>query len=479
MPDLTTMEDWEKKLKDIPIINGLLPAVVIDMSQQSITVLSVNGSMVTIPWVGLAWARKQINADYLGAKPSKASDVVKLGDVVRIRETSQGWYLAQAPKAEASFIALNPKNGDILALVGGFDFRQSSFNRVTDAQRQPGSSFKPFIYSAAFNKGFTLATVINDVPIVLANPAAEDGLWRPQNDDHRFYGPTRLHDALMYSRNLVGIRLLSLMGVHYALHYLQNFGFSASQLPSGLSLALGTASVTPLQMTAAYAVFANGGFKVVPYAIDHIVTSLGQVIYQAKPLIVCPKSQCGATPSMATPAASTNTAYAPQVITPQNAFLITSALHDVIQQGTAKLAKSLGRHDLAGKTGTSQNYVDAWFAGYNPNLVAVAWMGFDQPQSLHEYGAQASLPMWMQFMQFALKGSPDREWLAPPGIVSVRIDPQTGKRVSGHDPLAQFEYFMTPYVPGDSNEDEEGNPQNVPNVQNAEDASESPAEGLY
>lgn len=448
IPDITTMETWEKRLSDIPIVNTLEPAAVIDMSNQSITVLRANGSMVTINWEGLAWARKQIDADYLGADPSKASEIVKLGDVIRItHNTSHGWMLAQIPKAEAGLIALNPQNGTILALVGGFDFQNSNFNRITDAQRQPGSSFKPFIYSAALDKGFTLATLINDAPIVLENPTADDGLWRPQNDDRKFYGPTRLHDALMYSRNLVSIRLLGLIGVNYAVKYLQNFGFAASQMPPVLSLALGTASVTPLQMATAYAVFANGGFRVVPYIIDNIRNSQGQIIYQAKPLTACSTCPDPLPPSPGKPLVE-NT-HAPRVISAQNAYLITSALRDVIQHGTATKAKSLGRQDIAGKTGTSQNQVDAWFAGFNSDLVAVAWTGFDQPQSLHEYGSQASLPMWMQFMQSALKGRPEHTLEQPPGIVSIRINLQTGKRTSGDDQNAQFEYFMTPFVPGD------------------------------
>ncbi len=442
-PDLTTMENWENKLNDESDINGLEPAAVIDMAHHSVTALRANGSMVTIPWEGLAWARKQVNHDYLGRMPSDARDVVKLGDVIRIQQTNQGWRLAQVPKAEAGFVALNPQSGSILALVGGFDFQNSNFNRITDAQRQPGSSFKPFIYSAALSKGFTLATVVNDAPIVLTNP---DGtIWRPQNDEHKFFGPTRVHDALMYSRNLVSIRLLNMTGTSYAVKYLQNFGFSAAQLPPVLSLALGTPTVTPLQMAEAYSVFANGGYRVVPYAIESIRDSKGKLVYQAHPLTACTNCTDTNTPGKTAP--PIDNTHAPHVISSQNAFLITSALHDVIQHGTASAAKVLNRQDLAGKTGTSQNQVDAWFAGYNADLVAIAWTGFDQPQSLHEYGAQASLPMWMQFMQIALKGKPEHVLPQPPGIVSIRINPQTGHRANPNDNDAPYEYFMTPYLP--------------------------------
>lgn len=439
VPSIDDMDAWQQKLRKTPVINGLEPAAVFEMTNKTITVLRANGDLTIIPWSGLAWARKQVNPDYLGPNPRRPEQIVKLGDVVRIMASPQGGYqLAQLPKAEGGLVALNPHNGAIFAMVGGFDYQNSEFNRITKAGRQPGSSFKPFIYSAGLERGFTLATVINDAPIVIENPL-DNSLWRPQNVNHKFYGPTRLRTAIIESRNLVSIRLLAAIGVPYAVQYLQRFGFSPSQLPPGLSLALGTALVTPLQLAQAYAVFANTGMKVVPYVIDKIHNSQDEVIYQAKPLVACANNCRG------------DIVPAQRVVTPQNAFLITSALRDVIQRGTAKLAKNLGRQDLAGKTGTTQNQVDAWFAGYNPDLVAVTWVGFDQPQSLHEYGAQAALPMWMDFIQDALKDKPEHLFEQPPGIVSVRIDPQTGKRASANDPVALFEFFMLPYLPDSDN----------------------------
>lgn len=432
-PALDTMSEWEKQLRKLPVINGLEPAVVVEMTNKTITALRANGQLTIISWPGMAWARRQVNADYLGPRPRHPDQIVKLGDVIRVMSTPEGYRLAQIPKAEAGLVALHPQNGGILALVGGFDFQNSKFNRITSANRQPGSSFKPFIYSAALEKGFTLATVINDAPIVVEQ--ADNSLWRPQNESHKFYGPTRLRTAIIESRNLVSIRLLAMMGLSYATDYLKRFGFVPSQLPHGLSLALGTALVTPLQMAQAYAVFANGGLKVVPFVIDTIRNSQDQIIYQARPLIACTKD-CGK-----------DTAIAPRVLSAQNAFLITSALHDVIERGTAKLAKNLGRSDLAGKTGTTQNQVDAWFAGYSPDLVAISWTGFDYNQSLHEYGSQAALPMWVQFIQYALKGKPQRTLEQPEDIVSIRIDPATGRRASAHEPGALFEYFMLPHVP--------------------------------
>lgn len=436
IPSLDEMEKWQETLRKMPVINGLEPAVVMEMTTKSITVLRANGDMTIVPWEGLSWARRQINADYLGARPRQPDQVVKPGDVVRIYPAAHGTYqLAQVPRAEGGLVALNPQNGGIIAMVGGFDYQTSKFNRITNAQRQPGSSFKPFVYSAALEKGYTLATVINDAPIVIENPT-DNSLWRPQNTNRKFYGPTRLRVALMQSRNLVSIRLMALLGVPYTTSYLQKFGFERQQLPPGLSLALGTANVTPLQMAQAYSIFANGGFKVTPFIIDSIRNSQDQVIYQAKPLGACVEGGCEA-----------GVAPAPQVISQQNAFLISSTLHDVIEHGTATLAKKLGRNDLAGKTGTTQNQVDAWFAGYNPDLVAIAWMGFDQPQSLHEYGAQAALPMWMQFIQSALKGKPEVMLQQPDGVVDISIDPYTGKRASKRDPMAIDEFFMLPHVP--------------------------------
>jgi penicillin-binding protein 1A len=438
IPSLDSMENWEKSLRKIPTVNGLEPAAVVEMTDKTVSVLRANGDLTIIPWQGLSWARKQINADYLGGMPRSAAQIVKLGDVVYINQTANGVQLAQVPKAEASIVTLNPQNGAILALVGGFDFQTSKFNRATNAQRQPGSSFKPFVYAAALDKGWTLASVINDAPIVIEQN--DNTIWRPQNDEHKFYGPTRLRTAIIKSRNLVSIRLLSMIGLPYTIEYVKRFGFVPQQLPPGLSLALGTATVTPLQMAQAYSVFANGGMKVVPFIIDSIKNSQDEVIYQAKPLEVCNEG------------CKKDAAIAPRMISEQTAFLMTSAMQDVIERGTAKLAKQLNRNDLAGKTGTTQNQVDAWFCGYNPDYVTVAWVGFDFNQSLHEFGAQAALPMWMDFMHASLKDKPERILPEPPGIVSVRVDPLTGNRTSANDPNGIFEYFVASTAPAKGRE---------------------------
>jgi penicillin-binding protein 1A len=430
---------FPKILANIPVLNNLEPAIVQSVSARNATVVRRDGSTITLTWDGLSWARHQVNADYLGKQPNGAFDILKRGDVIRIQKTNDHWRLAQLPRAQAGIVAIDPQNGGIHALVGGFDYQLSSFDRIVHAQRQPGSSFKPFIYSAALNKGYTLASVINDAPVVVENP--DHSLWRPQNDTHEFYGPTRLRDALVHSRNLVSIRLLQQIEVPYAVDFVRQFGFANSSLPTTLSLALGTASVTPMDLTAAFAVFANGGFKVTPYIVDVIRNTEGKVVYEANPLTACSSGECVASNSNA-----------PRVISAQNAFLITSVLHDVIEFGTAMKAKDLKRNDLAGKTGTTNNQVDAWFVGYNTNLVALSWMGFDQPQSLHEYGAQAALPMWIEFMGSALKDVPEISMPQPAGVLSMRIDPLTGALAKADDPQGIFEYFMQPYLPSSDDE---------------------------
>lgn len=446
------LNHWEEKLQALPIVNGLEPAAVIELGSQSLTVLRANGERALIPWEGLRWARRHSdknNQEAFGPYPGRAASIAHIGDIIRIMPTADsGWRLAQIPKSEASLVALNPQSGAITALVGGFDYQQSNFNRVTSAERQPGSSFKPFIYSAALDRGFTLASIINDAPLVLENP--QDGsLWRPQNDTRRFYGPTRLHTAIVHSRNLVSIRLLDQIGIPYAIDYAQRFGFSRQQLPYGLSLALGTATVTPLQLAAAYGVFANGGFRIVPYIIHHIQNTRGEMIYEAKPSIAC--ASCNDDPSTPVDKQASANTKATRVISAQNAFLITSVLQDVIQHGTAAQARHLHRSDLAGKTGTTQNQHDAWFAGYNRDVVAVAWVGFDQPQSLYEYGNQAALPIWTAFIQDALKNQPLHPIEQPANILTIKIDPNTGKRARANESSAIFEYFTPPFLPEEDN----------------------------
>lgn len=426
--------EWLLALQRIPTINGLRPAVVTAVQDQSIQVLIKTGQAVTIPWSGLSWARKRIvqgDQDFVGAAPRGASDIVSVGDVVRVvKNQDDVWVLTQVPQVEAALVALNPNDGAILALNGGFNYYKSKFNRIVQAERQPGSGFKPFIYSAALAKGFTLATVINDAPIAIANAGSEEDLWRPQEDTKKFYGPTRLREALTKSRNLVSIRLLDLIGIPYAINYVIQFGFDPNQLPQTLSMALGSGTVTPLQLVTGYAVFANGGYRVHPYFIDHIVDHRGETIYRSTPIAVNDTKHP-----------------APRVITPENDYLITSTLKDVIRFGTGIKALSLHRNDIAGKTGTTNKQTDVWFSGYNHNLVATVWIGYDQPRSLHEDAYNSAVPMWADFMQQALQGQPEADVPVPAGIVTLRIDKKTGLLAPANSQNAISEIFDKNAVP--------------------------------
>jgi penicillin-binding protein 1A len=447
VPQAELLPKWRGILSKIPVINQLEPAAVLSINPLDITVLRANGEQVRLYWQQLKWARRRVidsaNHELFSPSPKIANEIVKPGDIVRIIANKNGWDLVQVPQVEASLVALNPMTGAIVALVGGFDYNLSKFNRVTNALRQPGSSFKPFIYAAALDHGFNLASIINDAPLVMANTSNSD-LWRPQNSNHKFYGATRLRTALMQSRNVVAIKLLEQLGLDYTMNYVEKFGFTRQQLPSGLSLALGTAMLTSLQLANGYAVFANGGYKVTPYIIKSIINSAGKVIFQAKPVVA--DSANISQGQLSTQ--QQHSQFAPQVISPETAFLISSALHDVIQYGTATQARSLQRNDLAGKTGTTPN--DAWFAGYNRQLLAISWLGFDRPQALYEYGNQAALPIWLTFMQHALAQQPDSVLLPPEHIVSIFIDAITGKRTVASNPYGFFEYFMPTSLPDGS-----------------------------
>ncbi|MBU0744667.1 MAG: PBP1A family penicillin-binding protein, partial [Gammaproteobacteria bacterium] len=337
---------WRRKLKDITIVSNLLPAAVQNTNSNNISALLANGTTINIDSSNFTWARPQLSR----------------GDIIRVYKTQNDqWRLGQLPKIEGALVALDPKNGAILALNGGFSYAASNYNRATQAERQTGSAFKPFIYSAALAKDLTLATIINDAPIVLEDPSTKT-LWRPQNDSQTFYGPIRLRTALTLSRNLASIRLLQSIGIHYTVNYLKNFGFEGSrEVPPSLSLALGSGSTTPLKMTTGYAVFANGGYKVTPFIINSLVETNkkgNKIIFQANPTTI---------PEINNP--ETNSPLAPRVISEQEAYLITDALQDVIKNGTARRAKILNRDDLAGKTGTTNEQVDAWFTGFNSDLV--------------------------------------------------------------------------------------------------------------
>ena len=464
-----------ERLAEQPVYPGQLPGLVTAVAERSAEVLLADGRSIVLPWEGMSWARAYATVNHRGPRPKTAAKIVAPGDLIYLSYTDNpqpegadaadppppAWRLTQLPAIEGALVSLDPQDGAIQALVGGYDFKRSKFNRATQARRQPGSGFKPMIYSAALEKGFTPASIINDAPVVFDDPALEKS-WRPENYSGRFYGPTRLREALIHSRNLVSIRLLQAIGVPYAIDYAERFGFKADELPRDLSLALGSASVSPLEMARAYAVFANGGYLIDPYLIQTIQDSQGQTVYRARPATVCPDcektlnsvSTETAPPPAEAPQAETREAVealpvAPRVIEARNAWLMRSLMKDVIRRGTGRKALQLGRRDLAGKTGTTNDQRDAWFDGYNPRLVAIAWVGFDDLSKLGrgETGGRAALPMWIDYMRKALKGVPETEPVPPEGLVTVKIDPDTGLLAPGDFPGAIFETFRSEHVP--------------------------------
>ena len=444
------VDAWPQLLAEYRSAGGLVPGLVIAVEDQSVQVLLRSDEQVTIDWDGLSWARPYKSVNHLGKKPKQAADVVAAGDIVRVEERDDGnWWLAQEPAVQGALVSLRPEDGAVIALTGGFDFSRSKFNRVIQAKRQPGSSFKPVIYSSALEAGYTVASIINDAPVVFDDDALE-ATWRPENYSGKIFGPTRLREALYRSRNLVSIRILRSIGAGYAATYAERFGFASDQLPHDLTLALGSASVTPLQMARAYAVFANGGHLIDPYFITRIRDAGGNVVFQAHAPVVCP--DCPESLESINTGQLQPLPLAPQVITPQNAWLMNSMLQDVIKRGTGKRARSLGRSDLAGKTGTTNDQKDAWFCGYNPALVATVWVGFDklEPLGRRETGGHAALPAWMDYMGSALAGTRNRKYAQPEDLVTVRIDPVTGLLAGGGQTGAIFETFRAEHVPSEA-----------------------------
>ena len=411
----------EEALAEESDSDDLLAAVVLDASPKQVRAYLRGGEVATITGEGLKFAQKMLDDK---APPNKR---IRRGALIRIqKDEKHNWQILQLPEAEAALIAISPNDGRVRALVGGFDFNRNKFNHVTQAWRQPGSSFKPFIYSAALEKGFTPATIVNDAPIVVDAAQTGSQTWEPHNYDGKYDGPIRLRVGLAKSKNMVSIRVLQAIGPQYAQDYITRFGFDADKHPPYLTMALGAGSVTPWQMARGYAVFANGGYRIEPYVVQRIVDDRGNVLAQAQP-----------------PRAGDESL---RVIDARNAFIMDSMLHDVVRYGTAARAMSLGRKDLAGKTGTTNDLVDAWFAGYQPTLVAITWVGFDQPHKLgnNETGAVAALPIWMNYMGKALKGVDEMFQAVPDGVVSVNVNPDTGQ-VASDGKLS--EYFYRENVP--------------------------------
>jgi len=424
-----------------PAVADLLPALVVKVGKKEVEVYAGRAGTIILPWKGLSWARPYIDVNHRGPKPKSAGDILKVGDLVRIQhwqdeEGESYWRLAQVPEVSGALVSLDPENGAILALTGGYDFYSSKFNRVTQARRQPGSGFKAIVYSAALDAGFTAASVINDAPVVIEDDGSGES-WRPENYSGKFFGPTRLRLALTKSRNLVSIRLLRSMGIEHTLEYARRFGFDPEQLPHGLSLALGSGEATPLQMARAYAVLANGGYLIEPWFINRIERN-GELLFEARPLVAGDCVQ-----NTEEEDSEQECLPAPRTLDPENRYIMYSMMQDVITQGTGWRAKKLGRKDLAGKTGTTNQQRDAWFNGYNQHIVTIAWVGFDDNRELGkgEVGGKVALPAWIEFMKVALEDIPDDPPDMPDSLVTVRIDKNTGLRVSGRRKNTMFEVF--------------------------------------
>ena len=461
----TDAEDMlEELLIGRPSSDPLLPAVVVQVGSKAARVYVRGKGYANIEWEGLSWARRKIGSG-TGAAPKAASEIVARGDLVYVTLTatkatgkegatdatppSLNARLAQMPEAASALVALRPNDGAILALVGGFDYfdaKSGKFNRATQAQRQPGSGFKPFLYSAALENGFTAASLILDAPFVIDDTSMEEA-WRPENSSGEFYGPTRLREALVKSRNLVSIRLLQAVGMSPAMAWAERFGFERARLPRNLTLALGTNSATPLQVATAYAVFANGGYRVQPWFIDRIEDPKGEVVFQAAPR----RAGCDAEDNAAgaTGCNLPEALRAPRAISAGNAWLMTDFMREAIARGTGVRARALGRSDIAGKTGTTNESRDTWFNGYSRSVVATVWVGFDQAQPLGEgeEGSRTAVPIWIDFMRDALAGVPQRGWPMPEGLVQARVSLETGALASVDDPDGIFETFMLDRMP--------------------------------
>jgi penicillin-binding protein 1A len=445
-------EDFEQSLSSYDTVGPLYPGLIVALDNETASVYIKNIGFSELSLSSVSWARPQLSTNSRGKAPKTMSDVLNLGDLIYLHEDHEKqWQLAQLPEVEGALVAVSPFDGAVTALNGGFEYFQNKFNRATKSRRQPGSGFKPFIYSAALEKGYTAASIVNDAPVVFDDPGLEN-TWRPENYSGKFFGPTRLRVALTHSRNLVSIRLLRDITAAYAIEYAQRFGFDTTQMPQNLSLALGSGNAAPWDMARAYATLANGGYRVEPYIIKRIEDPNGVIIMQAQPETVCESCLASLEQSDTEANGDTNLSGfkpAKRIISPQNAYIMNSLLRDVVRYGTGKKALSLGRSDLAGKTGTTNDQVDAWFNGFNPELVAISWVGFDSPKSLGRYetGGRAALPMWIDFMKLALQDVPDEPLKQPVDMVTVKIDPDTGLLAHPNASNAIYESFRKQFVP--------------------------------
>ena len=481
---LTTAKDLDAQLEEFPVIGGLKPAIVEQIEAKSAKIYVRDLGEVTLPWDKLSWARRELPDEKMDRWPTQASEILARGDVIyTVGRTADSLQFVQVPEAQSALVSVDPRDGAVVALVGGFDYFQSKYNRVTQARRQPGSGFKPFVYAAAFDKGYTPASVVSDAPIVV-DEAGMEKAWRPKEYENSFVGPIRLREALAFSRNLVSVRLMRALGGEYVRDYVTRFGFDKSQLPDDLTLALGTAELSPLQVAIGYSAFANGGYKVSAYTIDRVEDASGKVLQEASPALACfecdrvsdpppgtgtPSAGLAGTGAVNPGAALTTAArasaldvglhdgktvipakdLAPQIIRPQVAYLLADMMKDVIRRGTGVRARTLNRDDIAAKTGTSNDAHDAWFNGFNGDIETTVWIGFDQDRSLGEgeQGGRTAVPAWTYFMHEALAGAPRHGVPVPDGIVTARISPETGLLASSDDPNGIMEKFIEGNLP--------------------------------
>ncbi|WP_447553884.1 penicillin-binding protein 1A [Vreelandella sp. EE22] len=439
------VSNWLQVLERTPNYGLLQPAIVVRSSGREMQVLTRDRELRTIAWDGLEWARAYQSPRSRGGEPTSADQIAVRGDLIRVvADTDGALRLSQRPDVEGSLVAQDPRTGAILALQGGFDFNASKFNRAIQAQRQSGSIFKPFIYLAALDDGdMTAASVVNDAPLVVDD--GSNSLWRPVNSSRDFQGPMRLRPALARSRNLVTIRVLQAMGVNPTINYLEGFGFSIDRLPRGLSLALGSASLTPMEMTNAYAVIANGGFQVAPWFIERVTRNDdNEILDEATPQIACASCAEG---QQSVEIDGKEYPVARRVADPAAVYILRDMLRDVITSGTGRAALSLNRDDIVGKTGTTNNQRDAWFAGFNSDLVTTVWVGKDSNETTAEYGASAALPIWIDFMGEALEGTPSALPERPATVVTARVDPDSGRRLYDNQPGGVVELFQEGRLP--------------------------------
>lgn len=461
--DEATLERWAQTLAQTPVLGEEIPALVLDLDDEGFDALLADRSRIRVELPDMRWARPYLTVDSRGPRPDHPSKVVDRGHLVRVNAKPEGgWRLGQVPEVQGALVALRPQDGAIRAMAGGFDFRQSQFNNAIQAARQPGSAFKPFVYSAALNAGETAASIFNDAPLVFEDASLE-ATYRPRNDSGEFGGPTRLRTAMFRSVNLVSMRVLMKIGAGEVLDHVANFGFDTASFPRNLQLAIGggTMALTPLDMARGYAVFANGGFLVEPWLVDRI-TQAEETLFETQPLVAC-RSDCQADrndmdrPENGLPDDLTQ---APRVLDERIAYIMHSLLGDVIQYGTGRRARSLERSDLGGKTGTT-NEADTWFAGYQPELVAVAWIGFadNRPLGANEFGSNTALPVWIEFMETALRDVEEFTWNQPPGVVRLRIDPATGAVAGADQSNAVFELFTSETAPTASSQGSSAEPE--------------------